>query len=285
MAKVSNRALSKRWRGALYLLLLLIFGVIALTKCGGCDRDVTETEGSVTPATTSAAAESTAAETTEIAETSAAGTESETDAITFSVELPLEASIDVEPILQLPELPTGCEITTLTMALNFAGYAVDKLTMADEYLVCADPYTATFGEAFIGSPYDETAWGCYAPVIVKTAEAFLEANGGTETVLNLTGSTLEMLLWEVTDGTPVITWASIDMTDDIEEKYYWTTEDGKDAVFLVGEHCLLLCGYDLKEQTVLTCDPLVGLVEYDLAIFQDRFERMYSQAVVIHAAS
>ena len=32
-------------------------------------------------------------------------------------------------------------------------------------------------------------------------------------------------------GTPVVTWATISMTPNVEEQYYWTTPDGDDAVF------------------------------------------------------
>ena len=39
-----------------------------------------------------------------------------------------------ESLNQNPELPTGCEITSLTSVLNYYGCNVDKTTMADEYL-------------------------------------------------------------------------------------------------------------------------------------------------------
>ena len=45
-----------------------------------------------------------------------------------------QVELDAQPVLQNPELPTGCEVTTLTAALNYLGYPVDKLTMADQYL-------------------------------------------------------------------------------------------------------------------------------------------------------
>lgn len=37
-------------------------------------------------------------------------------------------------IEQYPELPTGCEITAMTMVLNYYGYNVDKVTMALDYM-------------------------------------------------------------------------------------------------------------------------------------------------------
>lgn len=283
MAKVSKKTLGRRRRGALYVLLLLIIGIIVLiVQCSsGSEPSTRETGISISPTEMETTTAATNHITTQTTMTTALSTEVNTENEISLEELPAEASIDVEPILQLPELPTGCEVTSLTMALNYAGFAVDKTTLTSDYLICADPYTATFGEAFIGSPYDETAWGCYAPVIVKTAQVFLDEMDATLTAYDLTGSDFETLLWEVANGTPVITWVSINMTDNIEERYYWTTEDGKDAVFLVNEHCVVLCGYDTNAGTVLVCDPLAGLVEYDMDVFQDRFERMYSQAVVI----
>ena len=89
-----------------------------------------------------------------------------------------QVELDAQPVLQNPELPTGCEVTTLTAALNYLGYPVDKVTMADQYLTRAEPYQATFGEAFIGSPHDANAWGCYAPVIVETAQKYLDEQIG-----------------------------------------------------------------------------------------------------------
>ena len=61
-----------------------------------------------------------------------AGTEQEAQAV------PAEYLIEEFPvILQMPELPTGCEITALTMVLNYYGFAVDKTVMAAEYLPTA----------------------------------------------------------------------------------------------------------------------------------------------------
>ena len=41
---------------------------------------------------------------------------------------------DFDIIEQYPELPTGCEITALTMVLNYYGYQVNKVTMALDYM-------------------------------------------------------------------------------------------------------------------------------------------------------
>ncbi len=42
--------------------------------------------------------------------------------------------IDMENILQNPELPTGCEITSLTILLRYYGFDAEKTDMAKNYL-------------------------------------------------------------------------------------------------------------------------------------------------------
>lgn len=285
MAKPSNKQLGRRRRVALYLLILLIvLLIVLLVRCSKSNAQKPAKPASADVSETQPAVTTTASLMTGIlyTGTQAITTEPAQDLPEEPAELPADSALlNADPILQDPELPTGCEITALTMALNYAGYPVDKITMADEWLIRAEPYTATFGEAFIGSPHDSTAWGCYAPVIVQTAENYIAAQNGAEIVRNLTGCSLKTLLNEVAGGTPVITWASIGMTDQITEKYYWTTPDGKDAVFLKNEHCLLLIGYDLSDNTVTVCDPLVGLAKYDMAVFEDRYNKVYQQAVII----
>ena len=55
-------------------------------------------------------------------------------------------------------------------------------------------------------------------------------------------------------------------------------------MFLINEHCVLLCGYDLDANTVTVCDPLEGKIEYDMDKFEDRYQLVYQQAVVIRRA-
>ena len=50
-------------------------------------------------------------------------------------ELPNQAQIEMEVILQKPELPTGCESVALTMVLKQKGYPIEKTTIAEEYLI------------------------------------------------------------------------------------------------------------------------------------------------------
>ena len=42
--------------------------------------------------------------------------------------------LPVNTIYQKPELPNGCEITSATIVLNYLGFNVSRVTMADTYL-------------------------------------------------------------------------------------------------------------------------------------------------------
>lgn len=135
----------------LALLLLLLIATVIFFFCGG-DGNEKKSKKSISVGASATAAAVTDAAQAILTTTTAMTLPTEPEVLsTDSCELA------VTPVLQNPELPTGCEITALTMALNYAGYPVDKLTMADQYLIRSDPYLTTFGEAFVGSPHDSTA--------------------------------------------------------------------------------------------------------------------------------
>lgn len=188
--------------------------------------------------------------------------------------------LDFNCILQLPELPTGCEITSLTMVLNHLGIKADKLDLADNWLSKGEVGKVHPNEHFLGNPRDNKSFGCYAPVIINCANTYLQAMGRTDlSVYNLTGSTLEDLFIEIDNGNPIIIWATVDMKN---PKYTRTWNiNGKDFTWKSPEHCLVLTGYDTTNNKVYVADPLKGNVSYDLDTFKDRYIKLYSQAVVI----
>lgn len=197
--------------------------------------------------------------------------------------LPLYHKIDAEPIMQLPELPTGCEITSLAMVLNYWGYDIDKCTLSDEFLVkktSGGEYD--FYDAFIGSPYDESSFGCFAPVIKIAADNFFEDSEKKMNAMDISGEPLENLLRYTANGYPVIVWATMSMLEP-EWTYYWTKPDGITEVeFPINEHCMVLTGYDKNRNIVFINDPLEGAAEYDMDNFEDKYIKMKKQGVLIY---
>lgn len=188
--------------------------------------------------------------------------------------------LGVKFISQLPNMPTGCEITSLTTALNYLGYKVTKETMADKYLIKSRIGTASFYDAFVGSPYDPHSYGCYSPVIVKAANKYLSAVKSSKRAYSLNGTDLFKLFSQIDAGRPVIIWNTTAMYTKPSYSTTWRI-NGRTYRWLRGEHCMVLIGYDLNKKTVIVSDPMKGIVEYTYDIFNQRYIDFFKQAVVI----
>lgn len=189
-------------------------------------------------------------------------------------------SIKVAYIYQEPELPTGCEITSLTMLLNFLGYDVDKTTLADDYLTMDYTASVGFDKAFIGNPRWDGGYGCFAPVIAETAQKYLNDQNSSYTAKNISGTDFEKLYSYIDQGKPVIVWNSMYQLD--VEKYFCYYDENKTPVYwYANEHCVLLTGYDKTENTVTVADPLSGLMKYNTDRFKYLYDTLEKQAVII----
>lgn len=184
-----------------------------------------------------------------------------------------------EAVLQEPELPAGCEATSLTSVLNYLGFDVDKLTIADEFMPISLAGEVVMDEAYVGSPHYD-GFGCNANVIVQTADKYFASVDSPCYAEELTGTELTDLFYQIDEGRPVIVWSTIDLTVSYPE-YVWTAGNGKELVFDWYQHCMVLTGYDLDEQVVYVADPLKGNVTYPLSSFENIYGIMGKQAVVI----
>lgn len=180
---------------------------------------------------------------------------------------------------QYPELPTGCEITSLTATLNFYGYNVSKLTMSDYYLEKGEAMKTDFHYAFAGEPRSKYSYGCYAPAIVKAANKYLTEKQSSLRARQLSGYTFDDLFSFTDSGTPVIVWATMGLS----QSYYtqsWTASNGQRVTWLAGEHCMVLLGGN--SNVVYAADPEYGTIKtYSRSLFKKRYEELFSQAVVI----
>lgn len=207
----------------------------------------------------------------------------ETEPPLINIEtLPTYYQINVPALLQEPELPTGCEITSLTCLLNYLGFSVDKVVMADTYLDKAleNGIEYSFYEKYIGDP-KTNGYGCYSPVIVKAATAFLADQNSHLEAVNLSGMSKDDILMTVASGHPVVIWNTLS-TRDFEEKLVWTTPNGTEVYWTSLEHCMLLTGYNMDENTVTVCDPMKGVVSYDLTQFFNVYDKLHQQAMTIY---
>ena len=187
---------------------------------------------------------------------------------------------DFDIIEQYPELPTGCEITAMTMVLNYYGYQVNKVTMALDYMpkVQAEFYRSEDGRLmgpdlenfFVGDPTEETGYICGTGAIVTAANRYLADVGSDLTAAAIKNAQPEKLYDLIDQGTPVVIWCTINM-EDRSETDGWYREDGTYMEWSTNDHGAVLIGYD--EDTVTVADPIYSRI----TVSRDRFEKIFAE--------
>lgn len=183
---------------------------------------------------------------------------------------------DFEWLSQNPELPTGCEITSLTSVLNYYGINVKKETMADDYLKKGD---GSYYKMFLGNPRDAGSFGCMAQPIVDAANLYFKKNNVSMKASNVSGVTFDKILEYVSQGVPMIVWNTMGMAPVYESQTL--TLDGREYTWIAPEHCVVVVGYDLDNNEVYVADPMAGMVTRNLKTFEERYDSLKRQAVYV----
>ena len=194
--------------------------------------------------------------------------------------------IDVPYIDQTDYYPSGCEVVSATMLLQYYGYEIFVDQYVDKYLdvstveskdgilMAEDPK-----DYFIGDPRSSYSYGCFAPVIVKSMNKILDGGKKAE---NITGTSLEVIAEQyIKKGIPVLVWATIEMEPPSEGTDWLLKSNGRRYHWIGGEHCLVLVGYD--ETSYYFNDPYAnnGLVAYKKEVVEQRYEDLGKQAIVV----
>lgn len=164
-----------------------------------------------------------------------------------------QVKLTVPSITQFPELPRGCEVTSLAMLLRYKGVNVDKLTLAEE--IDKVPY---YEEGIYGNPedgfvgnmytYNEPGLSVYNKPIEELARKYLSDN-----IINLTGSSFDTIKEQLSKGNPV--WVIVGSTFTFLPNENWETwkTSSKEIKISRKVHSVLITGYD--NQFVYFNDP------------------------------
>lgn len=121
--------------------------------------------------------------------------------------------LNVPLIAQRPDLPTGCEIVSLTMVLKYKGAKVDKAKLAREMpRHASDP-----NHGYVGNPYTSKGYTIYPPALMNLTKKYAGS------AVNMTGASNATLEAKLRAGRPIVTWVKL-------------------GGFNV--HCVALTGYD-----------------------------------------
>jgi uncharacterized protein YvpB len=204
-----------------------------------------------------------------------------------AIKLKNQAFIRVNSISQLPELISGCEVTSLTMLLNFAGEKINKLDVSR--LIQYDS-TPKVTDKF--NPYEIISWG-------NPHKGFVGKMNGTDTgfgvyhepifhlldkllphqAVDLTDQPFEKVLQSISNGIPVVVWTTTDFSPAAVWED-WDSPVGKvHATFK--EHAVLVVGYDAN--SIYVNDPLDGVAgkQVNRKSFEATWEQMGKQAVTL----
>lgn len=195
---------------------------------------------------------------------------------------------EVPNFRQFPELPTGCEITSMTMLSHFHGADYNKMEMAsflpkgqkpqlrNGVYVGADPRVV-----FVGNPEDATSFGVYHQPVMQVLENLFPFR-----VKNLTGSSVKELLSYVEEGLPVLVWTTFPTRDGklvlTRDTRFWQLDDGSTFEWIRNEHAMVLIGFTSGYKHVILNDPYTGKQQqYPLEMFEKSYEILGKQAIVV----
>lgn len=204
--------------------------------------------------------------------------------------IPIKESVllDAPVIWQMPELPRGCEVTSLAMLLQYKDINADKLTLANEVRKNPAEYKLADGKIFFGDPnegfvgnmytYTEPGLGVYHGPITELAEKYLPGE-----IIDFTGADFSQMKTYLSEGRPAWVITNTQFKK-ISDSYFQTWHTPKGAVKVTTkEHSVLVTGYD--KDYVYFNDPLTGEKNKKAPIhdFEQSWVQMGRQAITYQA--
>ncbi|MFP7494868.1 C39 family peptidase [Terribacillus saccharophilus] len=193
-----------------------------------------------------------------------------------------DGPMDVPLINQMdaPQLYNGCEVTSLAMVLQYAGFDVSKTDLADQIAYVPLNYDNGLrgdpNEGFVGDMPNGPGLGVYHKPVMDIAK-----NIAGDKAVDVTGKSVEEAIYSPLEaGKPVwiITTSSMAPVDDMET---WNTPNGEvDVTYSV--HSVAVTGYN--EDKVFVNNPYGQKnQEVDRESFERAWEQLGSQAIYINA--
>jgi uncharacterized protein YvpB len=159
-------------------------------------------------------------------------------------------------ILQNPELPRGCEVTSLAMLLQYKGVNVDKMTLANKIQKVPYQQNGYMGNpnvGFVGNMFttSQNGYGVYHGPIFHLAQQYLPS------AVDLTGQSFTSVIDKLNQNKPV--WViTNDTYAPLANSSFktWKTTSGYVKITWY-EHSVLVTGYD--QSYIYFNDPLTNM--------------------------
>lgn len=199
-----------------------------------------------------------------------------------------QTDLSVPEVLQLPQLPNGCEVTSLTALLQYRGFAANKLDLAYGYVPREDFAESPYGiigpdpeHAYVGDPATASGYYCFAAPLAQGANQYLQEMGSTMHAFDVTGVTDKGLELYIRGGDPVVVWITLDLSAPRTGSFTWLIRDAGKVYWPYSNlHCVVLMGWGRDTCTLM--DPLQGIRTVNQQAFLNCFKQMGRRALVIH---
>ncbi|MFT8319200.1 MAG: C39 family peptidase [Sporolactobacillus sp.] len=155
--------------------------------------------------------------------------------------------IDAPFIRQNPQLPRGCEVTSLTMMLRQAGVNADKMELAQAIDKVPFRQAGQYGspeKGFVGDMYNsnQPGYGVYHQPLTRLAEHYLPHR-----IVDLSGQPFSAVEKRLSKGKPVVVIINTTFHPlDANAFQTWQTQSGPLRVTYY-EHAVLVTGYNQHE--------------------------------------
>ena len=191
---------------------------------------------------------------------------------------------NVPRISQYPELFRGCEVTSLTMLLNYKGINVNKMELAEK--IKKEPFIFTLNnnikyngnphQGFVGDIYskENDGYGVYNEPIYELLKQYI---GGE--ALNLTGANFEDLYYYINKNSPVWIIINTRFKPLSEGEFHYLNTTRGNVKMTYREHSVLITGYD--NEYIYYNDPMYPDMTYkkNKNEFIKAWEQMGKQAI------
>jgi len=191
--------------------------------------------------------------------------------------------IDVPIVCQLPELKNGCEVTSLTMILRWAGINIDKMTLAEEVAKDPTPYSKVNGVVHWGNPNvgfvgditgNNIGFGVFHGPILNLTKRYHGA-------VDLTGQSFDQILTHVSAGSPV--WVITSFTFAPVPPSEWQTVISPEGSYQLSfnEHSVVITGF--TNEFLYINDPYANIKnrQVDRGNFEAAWIQWGNQSIVL----
>ncbi len=190
-------------------------------------------------------------------------------------------TINVQSILQSPELPNGSEVTSLAMLLSAGGVAVDKIELAKALTMDTTEKIEVDGKIFYGSPHygfvgdmysDTDSYGVYSQPIFRLLQSYIY-----DYAVDLTGCDFSLVERFINKGYPV--WVMTNESFGIlgEEDFVTYDTSFGEVTVTSKSQAVLVTGYD--SNFIYFNDPKGVKSKVVRQSFIQSFEQMGHQAI------